>query len=125
MSNTVRKREDPSKSKKNGKNINNSKVKDDDNDVKKKEDDKKISITNAVSLIPIDVQRKLVFFSVLLFVLPIGSYFASFSYLFNGNTTLSALTAALVANLVLFSFVIVAFTESDPSDDIVTNKKTN
>ncbi|KAF5320874.1 hypothetical protein D9619_000519 [Psilocybe cf. subviscida] len=54
---------------------------------------------------------KLLAFSVMLGVLPIGSYFASRNYLWEGNDTYAAITAIVAAQFVLVSYIIVAVVE--------------
>jgi vacuolar ATPase assembly integral membrane protein VMA21 len=44
---------------------------------------------------------KLAFFSLLMVICPIGTYYLTLEYLFNGNNTYSAITAALMANVVV------------------------
>ncbi|GAA6060501.1 hypothetical protein JCM10212_005582 [Sporobolomyces blumeae] len=57
---------------------------------------------------------KLAIFTLLMIVGPIGTYFVTLNYYFRDPTP-SAITAAVVANLVLAGFVVVAFLEdSDP-----------
>ncbi|KAJ3126879.1 vacuolar ATPase assembly integral membrane protein vma21 [Nowakowskiella sp. JEL0407] len=68
---------------------------------------------------------KLLFFSFLLVVLPIGSYFLSVEYIFNGNSTFAALTAAIMANLVIAAYVVVAFLEDDGSADDLKDVKSS
>ncbi|KAI8914905.1 hypothetical protein DFJ77DRAFT_510886 [Powellomyces hirtus] len=62
-------------------------------------------------VIPGAVLAKLILFSVLLFVLPIGTYFATLDRLFGGNPNYSAIAAVVVANLVVVAYVVVAFLE--------------
>ncbi|KAK1926109.1 VMA21-like domain-containing protein, partial [Papiliotrema laurentii] len=57
------------------------------------------------------VLYKLVLFAILMAVVPIGTYFGTLSHLFNGNTTYSAISAVLAANVVLVGYVVVAFRE--------------
>ncbi|KAK4686828.1 vacuolar ATPase assembly integral membrane protein VMA21, partial [Tremellales sp. Uapishka_1] len=60
------------------------------------------------------VLSKLITFAILMAVVPIGTYFGSLKYLWNGSTTYSALSAVLLANVVLIGYVIVAFREDIP-----------
>ncbi|KAF8493522.1 hypothetical protein JB92DRAFT_2999247 [Gautieria morchelliformis] len=62
------------------------------------------------------VLAKLIAFAVALAVVPIGGYFVSLWYLFNGNTTYSAITAIVAANIVLVSYIIVSIMEDASSD---------
>ncbi|EGN96873.1 hypothetical protein SERLA73DRAFT_185089 [Serpula lacrymans var. lacrymans S7.3] len=49
---------------------------------------------------------KLIFFSASLAVLPISSYFISQKYFWSGNANYAAITAVLVANAVLVSYIV-------------------
>ncbi|UZJ53001.1 hypothetical protein CBS101457_002321 [Exobasidium rhododendri] len=65
------------------------------------------------------VYAKLAFFSVALFAAPLSAYYFSKDRLFGGNTTHAGGLAALVVNIVLFCYVVVAFMEDQgdgPSD---------
>ncbi|GAA5838888.1 hypothetical protein JCM11251_003728 [Rhodosporidiobolus azoricus] len=57
------------------------------------------------------VLAKLGGFTVAMVLLPIGTYFASRDYLFDSNTTYSAVAAVVVANVILVGFIAVAFLE--------------
>ncbi|EJT47709.1 hypothetical protein A1Q2_04288 [Trichosporon asahii var. asahii CBS 8904] len=61
--------------------------------------------------VPNDVLYKLVVFALLTAIVPVTAYFGSVRYLFDGNTQYAALLAVLSANIVLFSYVYVAFRE--------------
>ncbi|KAJ3283427.1 vacuolar ATPase assembly integral membrane protein vma21 [Borealophlyctis nickersoniae] len=74
--------------------------------------------------IPGYVIAKLVFFSFLLFVLPLSSYYYTLNNVFHGNTNYSAITAVIVANLVVIGYVIAAFTESDKDEPVKVKKTT-
>ncbi|GAA5840317.1 hypothetical protein JCM3766R1_001456 [Sporobolomyces carnicolor] len=58
---------------------------------------------------------KLALFTLLMIIGPIGTYFLSLNYYFHDPTP-SAISAALVANLVLVGFVVVAFLEDKNPD---------
>ncbi|CAO3689678.1 unnamed protein product [Umbelopsis vinacea] len=62
------------------------------------------------------VMVKLALFTVAMFGLPIFTYYQSLDRIFEGNATYAAGSAAVVANLVLFAYIIVAALE-DPSPD--------
>ncbi|KAL8746597.1 MAG: hypothetical protein Q9190_001405 [Brigantiaea leucoxantha] len=68
----------------------------------------KSDITPAV---PISVILKLLAFTAAMVAGPIGSYFLTVNTIFRGNATLAGATAALVANVVLVVYVIVAMRE--------------
>ncbi|EIW66581.1 hypothetical protein M231_02233 [Tremella mesenterica] len=54
---------------------------------------------------------KLILFAILMAVVPIGTYFSSLRFLFDGSTTFSAIAAIIAANIVLVGYVIIAFRE--------------
>ncbi|ORZ13222.1 hypothetical protein BCR42DRAFT_419429, partial [Absidia repens] len=54
---------------------------------------------------------KLLGFSALLFIAPIATYFYSLDTVFGGNNTYAAGAAALVANLVVIGYILVAMVE--------------
>ncbi|KAI9635739.1 VMA21-like domain-containing protein [Dioszegia hungarica] len=57
------------------------------------------------------VLYKLILFAILMAVVPIGTYFGSLNYMWNGSTTYSAISAVVTANIVLVGYVVVAFEE--------------
>jgi len=56
---------------------------------------------------------KLFIFSISLAVVPISSYFLSEKYLWDGNSTFAALTAAFSANLVLAGYILISMQEEN------------
>ncbi|KAK4565476.1 vacuolar ATPase assembly integral membrane protein vma21 [Recurvomyces mirabilis] len=52
---------------------------------------------------------KLLGFTLAMITLPLGSYFASVNLLFSGNATYAGALAAIMANVVLIGYIIVAF----------------
>ncbi|KAI1978437.1 vacuolar ATPase assembly integral membrane protein vma21 [Ophidiomyces ophidiicola] len=60
---------------------------------------------------PHQVLWKLIVYSIAVVVLPISAYFYSKNYIFEGNTTYSGAIAALTANVVLISYIILAVRE--------------
>ncbi|KAJ4992044.1 vacuolar ATPase assembly integral membrane protein vma21 [Stagonosporopsis vannaccii] len=52
---------------------------------------------------------KLMSFTFAMITLPIGTYFFSNAYVFNGNATYAGGLAALMANVVLIGYVVMAF----------------
>jgi len=57
---------------------------------------------------PGGVLFKLVIFSLSLGIIPITSYFASEKYVWNGDSTLAAITAIVAANIVLIAYIITS-----------------
>lgn len=70
------------------------------------------------------VFRKMVFFTLLMTVAPLGSFFIAKDYIFEGyfqisnrySYTYSAVVAVIVVHIVLISFLIVAFRENIPNE---------
>ncbi|EAS28888.1 vacuolar ATPase assembly integral membrane protein VMA21 [Coccidioides immitis RS] len=60
---------------------------------------------------PQQVLWKLIIYSIAVLVLPLSAYFYSVNYVFDGNTTYAGATAAITANLILFSYIVVAMRE--------------
>ncbi|ORY34244.1 hypothetical protein BCR39DRAFT_556639 [Naematelia encephala] len=54
---------------------------------------------------------KLIIFAILMAVVPIGTYFGSLNYIWDGSPTKSAISAVAAANTVLVGYVVVAFRE--------------
>merc|ERR1711939_1186519 len=62
------------------------------------------------------VLTKFALVSVAMVTLPIGAYFGSLNFVWApGNTTAAGITAAVVANVVLIAYVILALLEDDGS----------
>ncbi|KAF9373429.1 vacuolar ATPase assembly integral membrane protein vma21 [Podila verticillata] len=68
---------------------------------------------------------KLAFFSVAMIAFPIGTYFLTVDSYFGGNATYAGISAAVVANLVLFAYVGVAVLEDskDPRSPVNIKKQ--
>ncbi|CAK7214752.1 vacuolar ATPase assembly integral membrane protein vma21 [Sporothrix bragantina] len=73
--------------------------------------------TSIAPAVPKSVIFKLLGFTFTMIVAPIGSYFATVDFLFKGNSTYAGALAAIIANVVLVAYVIVAFYE-DQSDQL-------
>ncbi|KAG0133252.1 hypothetical protein HOY82DRAFT_556649 [Tuber indicum] len=61
--------------------------------------------------VPGSVIAKLLLFTLAMVVAPLGSYFLTVNTVFSGNTTFAGATAAVVANVVLITYVLVAMAE--------------
>lgn len=61
--------------------------------------------------VPAHVIYKLLGFTLAMVVGPIGSYFVTLNTIFGGNSTYAGATAAIMANVVLVGYVIVAMRE--------------
>jgi len=90
----------------------------DDKDFSPKEGESS-SIAPAV---PAHVIYKLLGFTFAMVVGPIGTYFLTVDTIFGGNSTWAGATAAIMANVVLIGYVIVAFQE-DQSEALATAEK--
>ncbi|KAI9317763.1 hypothetical protein BX666DRAFT_2027029 [Dichotomocladium elegans] len=71
---------------------------------------------NAAAAVSITVVVKLLAFTIAMIVLPIGSYYATLNRLFDGNGIYAAVTAAVVANLVVVAYIITAVLEGREPD---------
>ncbi|KAJ2402326.1 hypothetical protein GGI23_000791 [Coemansia sp. RSA 2559] len=69
------------------------------------------AFTGKTPHIPGSVVCKLVVFSLLMLIAPILAYFASLKYVFVGSTAASAITAVVVANMVVVAWVYTAWSE--------------
>ncbi|KAI1312252.1 vacuolar ATPase assembly integral membrane protein vma21 [Mortierella claussenii] len=58
---------------------------------------------------------KLAFFTVAMICFPIGIYFVTLDRYFDGNATYAGISAAVMANVVLFAYVMVAVMEDSQS----------
>ncbi|KAF1351158.1 hypothetical protein BDV97DRAFT_164563 [Delphinella strobiligena] len=67
--------------------------------------------SNISPAVPKEVIYKLLFFTFAMIVAPISSYFLTLNAVYSGNSTYAGATAAIVANVVLIGYVIVAFQE--------------
>ncbi|KAL8343294.1 hypothetical protein RB598_004574 [Gaeumannomyces tritici] len=71
--------------------------------------------------VPFDVIVKLLAFTFAMIVVPIGSYFATVNNVFSNSTYAGAL-AAIMANVVLIAYVVVAMNE-DQSEQLEREAK--
>ncbi|EJT70056.1 vacuolar ATPase assembly integral membrane protein VMA21 [Gaeumannomyces tritici R3-111a-1] len=72
--------------------------------------------------VPFDVIVKLLAFTFAMIVVPIGSYFATVNNVFSGNSTYAGALAAIMANVVLIAYVVVAMNE-DQSEQLEREAK--
>lgn len=63
--------------------------------------------------VPVTVVYKLLGFTMAMVIVPIGTFFATVNLLFRGNGTYAGGLAAVMANVVLLAYVIVAVKEDD------------
>jgi hypothetical protein len=80
--------------------------------------------SNIAPAVPRDVIFKLLAFTLAMIIVPIGSYFLTVNTIFNGNSSYAGGLAALLANVVLVGYIIVAMTE-DQGDQQEGRKKEN
>ncbi|KAF2836403.1 hypothetical protein M501DRAFT_939696 [Patellaria atrata CBS 101060] len=78
--------------------------------------------SNITPAVPAPVIFKLLAFTFAMITLPIGSFFFTRDYVFRGNTTFAGGFAAIMANMVLIGYVIVAMKE-DQSDRMAEEKQ--
>ncbi|KAJ6112086.1 Vacuolar ATPase assembly integral membrane protein vma21 [Penicillium sp. IBT 18751x] len=69
------------------------------------------SDSDVTPAVPSDVVFKLLGFTAAMAFLPIGMYFLTVKTIFAGNATYSGITAAIMANVVLFAYIYVAWKE--------------
>lgn len=68
------------------------------------------------------VINKLLIFTALMVIAPLGVYFATANTIFAGNNTWAGALAALTANVVLFAYIIVAFREDQGEEKVKVGK---
>ncbi|KAM0332128.1 hypothetical protein ACHAQA_002400 [Verticillium albo-atrum] len=78
--------------------------------------------SNIAPAVPADVIIKLLGFTFAMIVFPIGSYFLTVATIFKGNSTFAGAFAALMANVVLIGYIIVAMRE-DQSEQLDEKSK--
>jgi hypothetical protein len=77
------------------------------------EDIKSVQKSDTSPAVPRDVIIKLLGFTIAMIVVPIGSFFATVHTIFRGNSTFAGALAAVMANVVLISYVLVAMKEDE------------
>ncbi|KAI9832626.1 MAG: vacuolar ATPase assembly integral membrane protein vma21 [Thelocarpon superellum] len=78
--------------------------------------------SNITPAVPAAVIIKLLGFTLAMVGGPIGTYFVTVNTVFKGNATFAGATAALMANVVLITYVVVAMRE-DQSEAIEAAEK--
>ncbi|KAI5798848.1 vacuolar ATPase assembly integral membrane protein VMA21 [Geopyxis carbonaria] len=73
--------------------------------------------SSAAPVVPGSVIAKLLLFTLAMIAGPLATYYVSVSFLFKDNSTVAAALAAVAANAVLISYVIVAMREDDPDGE--------
>ncbi|TLD25332.1 hypothetical protein PspLS_05466 [Pyricularia sp. CBS 133598] len=73
--------------------------------------------SNITPAVPLDVILKLLAFTLAMVVIPIGSYFVTVNSIFKGNSTYAGALAAIMANVVLVAYVIVAMNEDQTEQE--------
>jgi len=92
--------------------------KDDSTDLSPAADEK----SNIAPAVPLHVIVKLLAFTLAMVVAPIGTYFLTLNTVFSGNSTFAGASAAIMANVVLVAYVVVAMRE-DQSEAIEAAEK--
>ncbi|APA06443.1 hypothetical protein SS1G_12882 [Sclerotinia sclerotiorum 1980 UF-70] len=67
--------------------------------------------SNIAPAVPAHIIYKLLGFTLAMIIIPISSYFLTLNSIFRGNSTFAGATAAIMANVVLVGYVIVAMKE--------------
>ncbi|KAF2739317.1 hypothetical protein EJ04DRAFT_356849 [Polyplosphaeria fusca] len=79
--------------------------------------------SNIAPAVPASVIWKLLSFTFAMITLPIGTYFFTLNLVFRGNATYSGAMAAVMANVVLIAYVIVAMKEDQSERQEEEEKK--
>ncbi|KAF2498553.1 vacuolar ATPase assembly integral membrane protein VMA21 [Lophium mytilinum] len=88
-----------------------------------KDDDKDNSQpSNIAPAVPAAVIWKLLGFTFAMITMPIGTYFLTVNAVFKGNSTFAGALAAIIANVVLVGYVVVAMKE-DQSERLEEEEK--
>ncbi|KAF2799091.1 hypothetical protein K505DRAFT_216067, partial [Melanomma pulvis-pyrius CBS 109.77] len=80
------------------------------------------SLSELAPAVPAAVIWKLLSFTFAMITLPIGTYFFTVNFVFVGNPTFAGALAAVMANVVLIAYVVVAMKE-DQSDRLEEEEK--
>ncbi|KIX02898.1 uncharacterized protein Z518_08841 [Rhinocladiella mackenziei CBS 650.93] len=79
-------------------------------------------VSDTMPAVPAHVIYKLLGFTVAMVCAPIGSYFLTVNVVFGGNATYAGAFAAIMANVVLVAYIVVAMRE-DQTDKIEAEEK--
>ncbi|KAK0632440.1 vacuolar ATPase assembly integral membrane protein VMA21 [Immersiella caudata] len=79
--------------------------------------------SNITPAVPMAVIVKLLAFTFAMIVIPIGSYFATVNTLFKGNSTYAGALAAIMANMVLIGYIVVAMNEDQSEQEAAKDTK--
>ncbi|EUC50969.1 hypothetical protein COCMIDRAFT_514 [Bipolaris oryzae ATCC 44560] len=82
--------------------------------------------SNISPAVPTSVIWKLMSFTFAMITLPIGTYFFTVNFVFQGNATYAGGLAALMANVVLIAYVVMAFKDDQEEmrEEAEKSKKT-
>ncbi|RMD40084.1 hypothetical protein DV735_g5064, partial [Chaetothyriales sp. CBS 134920] len=80
-------------------------------------------VSDVTPAVPLSVILKLLGFTFAMIVVPLGSFFFTREYVFNGSAIYSGAFAALMANVVLIGYVIVAVLEDQGDQKAVQETK--
>ncbi|KAF2805933.1 vacuolar ATPase assembly integral membrane protein VMA21 [Mytilinidion resinicola] len=78
--------------------------------------------SNIAPAVPAAVIWKLLGFTFAMITMPIGTYFLTVNTVFKGNSTFAGALAAIIANVVLVGYVVVAMRE-DQSERLAEEEK--
>ncbi|KAI8940154.1 vacuolar ATPase assembly integral membrane protein vma21 [Plenodomus lindquistii] len=79
-------------------------------------------VSDTAPAVPMSVIWKLMSFTFAMITLPIGTYFFTAAFVFKGNATYAGGLAALMANVVLIAYVVMAF--KDDQEEMRQDAKT-
>ncbi|KAI5297552.1 vacuolar ATPase assembly integral membrane protein vma21 [Ascosphaera atra] len=77
----------------------------------KLQEKEKETVSDTSPAVPSDVIYKLLGFTLAMVVGPLATFFLSRDYVFNGNATWAGASAALMANVVVVGYLIVAWND--------------
>ncbi|KAJ6445622.1 VMA21-like domain-containing protein [Purpureocillium lavendulum] len=87
-------------------------------------DDHPTEKSNISPVVPRHVIFKLLGFTLAMIVVPIGSYFLTVNSVFKGNSSYAGGLAALLANVVLVAYVVVAMKEDQSEQEAALRPET-